>query len=55
MAVPDSSPRASAVISVRIPQRLALADVISSLLVAGLFRGGVLAHHGCSPRSLGGV
>jgi hypothetical protein len=26
MAVPDSSPRASAVVSVRIPQRLMLAD-----------------------------
>jgi hypothetical protein len=44
MAVPDSSPRASAVVSVRIPQRLMLADGVFSPLDVVLFRGGALAH-----------
>jgi hypothetical protein len=45
MAVSDSSPRASVVISIRIPQKkLSLLMGHSSLLDAVLFRGGALAH-----------
>jgi hypothetical protein len=44
MVVLDSSPRASAVVSVRIPQRLMLADGTFLLLDAVLFRGGALTH-----------
>jgi hypothetical protein len=43
MAVPDSSPRASAVVSIRNPQRLSLLIGLSSLLVAVPFCGGALA------------
>jgi hypothetical protein len=44
MVVPDSSPRASAVVSVRNPQRLMLADGTLFPLAAVLFHGGALAH-----------
>jgi hypothetical protein len=44
MVVLDSSPRASAVVSVRNPQRLMLADGMLFPLVAVPFRGGALAH-----------
>jgi hypothetical protein len=44
MVVPDSSPRASAVVSIRNPQRLTLADGTFFPLVVVLFRGGALAH-----------
>jgi hypothetical protein len=44
MAVPNSSPRASAVVSVRIPQRLMLANGTFFPLDVVLFRGGALAH-----------
>jgi hypothetical protein len=43
MAVPDSSPRASAAVSVRNPQRLTLADRTFFPLVAVPFHGGALA------------
>jgi hypothetical protein len=49
MVVPDSSPRASAVVSVRNPQGLMLADGTFNLLDAVLFCGGALAHPRCSP------
>jgi hypothetical protein len=44
MAVPNSSPQASAGVFVRIPQMLCLLMGLSSLLVAVLFRGGALAY-----------
>jgi hypothetical protein len=44
MVVPDSSSRAFAVVSVRNPQRLVLADGTFSPLVVVPFRGGTLAH-----------
>jgi hypothetical protein len=44
MVVPDSSPQASVVISVRIPQRLMLVDETFFPLDAVLSRGGVLAN-----------